>query len=56
MQAMTDVLDHFGYVREALRACSRRGSGCPPAQAASWKRAQEELQAAVEIIERTKWR
>jgi hypothetical protein len=62
VQATTEVLNHVGHVREALKAFSGRdvrAQGVPtdPAvRAASLKWAQEELQKAVEIIERTKWR
>jgi len=60
VQATTEVLNHV--VREALKAFSGRDVRAqgvptdPAARAASLKWAQEELQKAVEIIEKTKWR
>lgn len=62
VQATTKVLNHVGYVREALKAFSGRdvrGQGVltdPSLRAASLKWAQAELQKAVEIIEKAKSR
>jgi hypothetical protein len=62
VQATTEVLNHVGHVREALKAFSGRDVRAqgvltePVVRAASLKWAQEELQKAVEIIEKTAWR
>jgi hypothetical protein len=62
VQATTEVLNHVGHVREALKGFSGRDVRVqgvltdPAVRAASLKWAQEELQKAVEIIQRTKWR
>jgi hypothetical protein len=62
VQATTEVLNHVGHVREALKAFSGRDVRAqgvltePDVRAASLKWAQAELQKAVEIIEKTKWR
>jgi len=62
VQATTEVLNHVAHVREALKGFLGREvrvAGVltdPPVRAASLKWAQEELQKAVEIIEKTRWR
>ena len=62
VQATSQVLDHVGRVREALKeflGIDVRVQGVPSnprVRAASLKWAQEELRKAVEIIEQTKWR
>jgi len=62
VQATTEVLNHIGRVREALKGFSGRDVRVqgvltdPAVRAASLKWAQEELQKAVEIIQNTKWR
>ena len=62
VQATTEILNHVGHVREALKRFSGRDVRVlgvltdPTVRAASLKWAKEELQKAVEIIEKTKWR
>jgi hypothetical protein len=62
VQATTEVLNHVGHVREALKGFLGRDVRTqgvltdPAVRAASLKWAQEELQKAVEIIQNTKWR
>jgi hypothetical protein len=62
VQATSQVLDHVGRVREALKeffVSDVRVQGVltnPRVRAASLMWAQEELRKAVEIIEQTKWR
>jgi len=62
VQATTEVLNHVGHVREALKGFLGRDVRVqgvltdPAVRAASLKWAQGELQKAVEIIEKTKWR
>jgi hypothetical protein len=62
VQATTEVLNHVGHVREALKGFLDRDVRIqgvltdPAVRTASLKWAQEELQRAVEIIEKTKWR
>ena len=62
VQATTEVLNHVAHVREALKGFLGRDVRIqgvltdPAVRAASLKWAQEELQKAVEIIEKTKWR
>jgi hypothetical protein len=62
VQATSQVLDHVGRVREALKEFfgnDVRVQGVlsnPRVRSASLKWAQEELQKAVEIIDQTKWR
>ena len=62
VQATTEVLNHVGHVREALKGFLGREVRVqgvltdPAVRAASLRWAQEELQRAVDIIEKTKWR
>ena len=62
VQATTEVLNHVGHVREALKGFLGRDVRVqavltePAVRAASLKWAQQELQKAVEVIEKTKWR
>jgi hypothetical protein len=62
VQATTEVLNYVAHVREALKGFVGRDVRVqgvltdPPVRAASLKWAQQELQKAVEIIEKTKWR
>ena len=62
VQATTEVLNCVGHAREALKGFSGRNVRVqgvltdPSVRAASLKWAQQELQKAVEIIEKTKWR
>jgi len=62
VQATTEVLNHVGHVREALKGFLGRDVRVqgvladPAVRAASLKWAQEELRKAVEIIEKTNWR
>jgi hypothetical protein len=62
VQATTEVLNHIGHVREALKGFLGREVRVqgvltdPAVRAASLKWAQEELKKAVDIIEKTKWR
>ena len=62
VQATTEILNHVGRVREALKGFLGRDVRVqgvltdPTVRAASLKWAQDELQRAVEIIEKTTWR
>jgi hypothetical protein len=62
VKATSEVLNHVGHVREALKeffANDVRIQGVlsnPRVRAASLKWAQEELGKAIAIIEQTKWR
>jgi hypothetical protein len=62
VQATTEVLNHVGHVREALKGFSGRDVRVqgvltdPAVRAASLKWAREELQKAIEIIEKATWR
>jgi hypothetical protein len=62
MQATSQVFDHVGRAREALKEFYESGARVqgvlanPSMRVASLKWAQEELRKAIAIIERTKWR
>jgi hypothetical protein len=62
VQATTEILNHIGHVREALKGFLGRDVRVqgvltdPAVRAASLKWAQEELQKAIDIIDNTKWR